>query len=217
MLLPFVGGVHAHTDPALQQQQQPAEGIVSLGRLGPARGWSGSGFRCWLVRAEGAPTHGAGSYGKQPAAHRGGLGWTWQDKPRDCPRDSGGRAGIKKQPLGAPRPCCPNPVCPGMCASPAAAASRCQGPGQEPRDSAGPVLGGLVSGAPSPIALPSRMRPNLRHFQTEMPTVPGRPGSRNERAAAEEPGPGGHRLGHTSFPGDGTLLERRHWGRNMPV
>lgn len=88
MLLPFVGGVHAHTDPALQQQ--PAEGIVSLGRLGPARGWSGSGFRCWLVRAEGAPTHGAGSYGKQPAAHRGGLGWTWQDKPRDCPRDSGG-------------------------------------------------------------------------------------------------------------------------------
>lgn len=31
MLLPFVGGVHAHTDPALQQQ--PAEGIVSLGRL----------------------------------------------------------------------------------------------------------------------------------------------------------------------------------------
>lgn len=93
-------GVHAHTN---ARQQQPAEGIpegiVSLGWLAlkaaaqastGGGGRSGSGFRCWLVRAEGAPTHGAGSYGKQPAAHRGGLGWTWQDKPRDCPRDSGG-------------------------------------------------------------------------------------------------------------------------------
>ena len=225
MLIAFAGWVHAHTD--AECRQYPPEGTITLGWLmleaascRPAWGARGAGVGS---RGESVPPPvvlAAGRDGRWPA--RVPLGWTLPEQTtstirgtlaarQGTPEARSRNAAARSTPAPLPKPRVSR-VCgwlsPRLLLLRQASSKPVPGPREGgPRRRPIPVLDGQVRRQWSTAShhqekVPSRMRPNSRHVQTQTLTVP------TGRLAAEVSGqlprnPGrGHRLGHVSFPGD---------------